>query len=103
MLDGIRLAHPALYAGWLALSAYLGVYLPVFIGLTRVAVHRLNLSLIFVAPIVWVGLELLRGHPLDDEHDGDNGQQPEDPVVTQLVEDCVHDPRHCTRRAPRMR
>src|SRR3989442_14828037 len=27
MLEGIRLAHPALYAGWLALSAYLGVYL----------------------------------------------------------------------------
>ncbi len=62
MLDGIRLAHPALYAGWIALSAYLGVYLPVFIGLTRVAVHRLNLSLIVAAPIVWVGLELLRGH-----------------------------------------
>src|SRR5437667_7358247 len=34
MLEGIRLAHPALYAGWLALSAYLGVYLPAFIGLT---------------------------------------------------------------------
>jgi apolipoprotein N-acyltransferase len=62
MLDGIRLAHPALYAGWLALSAYLGVYLPVFIGLTRVAVHRLNLSLVTAAPIVWIGLELLRGH-----------------------------------------
>ncbi len=62
MLDGIRLAHPALYAGWIALSAYLGVYLPVFIGLTRVAVHRLNLSVITAAPIVWVGLELIRGH-----------------------------------------
>lgn len=62
MLDGIRLAHPALYAGWIALSAYLGVYLPVFIGLTRVAIHRLNISLVVVAPIVWVGLELLRGH-----------------------------------------
>ncbi len=62
MLDGIRLAHPALYAGWLALASYLGVYLPVFIGLTRVAIHRLNLSLLVAAPIVWVGLELLRGH-----------------------------------------
>jgi apolipoprotein N-acyltransferase len=62
MLEGIRLAHPALYAGWIALAAYLGVYLPAFIGLTRVAVHRLKISIVVAAPIVWVGLELLRGH-----------------------------------------
>src|SRR5439155_15698618 len=62
MLEGIRLAHPALYAGWIALAAYLGVYLPVFVGLTRVAVHRRKVSLVVAAPIVWVGLELLRGH-----------------------------------------
>jgi apolipoprotein N-acyltransferase len=62
MLEGIRLAHPALYAGWIALSAYLGVYSPVFIGLTRVAVHRFSVSIVFAAPVVWVGLELLRGH-----------------------------------------
>jgi apolipoprotein N-acyltransferase len=61
MLQGIRLAHPALYAGWIALSAYLGVYLPVFIGLTRVAVHRFNISIIAAAPAIWIGLELLRG------------------------------------------
>jgi apolipoprotein N-acyltransferase len=36
--------------------------LPVFIGLTRVAVHRLRISLVIAAPVVWVGLELLRGH-----------------------------------------
>jgi apolipoprotein N-acyltransferase len=62
MLYGVRLAHPALNAGWFALSAYLAVYLPVFIGLTRVAVHRLRISLVIAAPVVWVGLELLRGH-----------------------------------------
>jgi len=62
MLQGIRLAHPALYGGWIALSVYLAVYLPVFIGLTRVAVHRLKLPLIAIAPVVWVGLELLRGY-----------------------------------------
>jgi apolipoprotein N-acyltransferase len=62
MLEGIRLAHPALYAGWIALAAYLGVYFPVFVGLMRVAVYRLNISIIAAAPIVWVGLELLRGH-----------------------------------------
>ena len=62
MLQGIRLAHPALYAGWIALAAYLGVYLAVFVGLTRVAVQRLKAPLVVAAPIVWVGLELLRGH-----------------------------------------
>lgn len=62
MLEGIRLAHPALYAGWVALSAYLGVYLAGFIGLTRVALNRLKIPLIAAAPIVWVGLELARGH-----------------------------------------
>jgi apolipoprotein N-acyltransferase len=62
MLQGIRLAHPALYGGWLALSIYLGIYLPLFVGLTRVAVQRLKVSLVIAAPVVWVGLELLRGH-----------------------------------------
>src|SRR5262245_31315838 len=62
MLEGIRLAHPALYAGWIALAAYLGVYLPAFIGLCRVAVHRLRFSVVIAAPVVWIGLELLRGH-----------------------------------------
>jgi apolipoprotein N-acyltransferase len=62
MLEGIRLAHPALYAGWIALSAYLGVYLPIFIGLTRVAVHRFNISVAAAAPLIWIGLELVRGH-----------------------------------------
>jgi apolipoprotein N-acyltransferase len=62
MLEGIRLAHPALYAGWIALSFYLACYLPIFVGLTRVAVHQLKLSIVAAAPIVWVGLELLRGH-----------------------------------------
>jgi apolipoprotein N-acyltransferase len=59
---GIRMAHPALNAGWVALAAYLAVYLPVVIGLTRVAVHRLRISIVVAAPVVWVGLELLRGH-----------------------------------------
>lgn len=62
MVYGIRMAHPALNAGWIALSAYLAVYLPAFVGLTRVAVHRLRISLVVAAPVVWVGLELLRSH-----------------------------------------
>ncbi len=62
LLQGIRLAHPALYGGWFALSWYLAFYLPVFIGLSRVAVHRLRVPIVVAAPVVWVGLELIRGH-----------------------------------------
>ncbi|MGD9633281.1 MAG: apolipoprotein N-acyltransferase [Pirellulales bacterium] len=58
----IRLPHPAVYLGWLSLSAYLAIYLPLFVGLSRVAVHRLNVPLWLAAPIVWTGLELARAH-----------------------------------------
>ncbi len=64
LMQGIRLAHPALYLGWISLAGYLAVYLVVFVGLTRVAVHRLGISIVWAAPIVWTGLELVRGHAL---------------------------------------
>jgi apolipoprotein N-acyltransferase len=64
MLQGIRLAHPALYAGWIALSWYLAFYLPVFVGLSRVAVHQAKIPLVLAAPLVWTALELVRGHLL---------------------------------------
>lgn len=60
----LRLPHPALYLGWLALSAYLACYLPVFIGLSRVAVHQVSMPLWLAAPTVWTGLELARAHLL---------------------------------------
>jgi apolipoprotein N-acyltransferase len=58
----LRLPHPLVYFGWLALSAYLAVYLPIFVGLSRIGVHRLGLPLWLVAPTVWTGLELARAH-----------------------------------------
>ena len=58
----LRLPHPALYVGWVALAAYLSFYLPVFVGLSRVAVHRLGVPLWLAAPTVWTGLELARAH-----------------------------------------
>jgi apolipoprotein N-acyltransferase len=58
----LRLPHPLVYLGWLALSAYLAVYLPLFVGLSRVAVHRLRVPLWLAAPVVWTGLELARAH-----------------------------------------
>jgi apolipoprotein N-acyltransferase len=61
-LHWLRLPHPAVYLGWIALSAYLSIYLPLFVGLSRVAVHRLKLPLWLAAPVIWTGLELARAH-----------------------------------------
>jgi len=58
----IRLPHPAAAIGWGALAAYLGLYLPVFVSLVRVAVHRLRVPVIVAAPVVWTGLEWARAH-----------------------------------------
>ena len=60
----LRLPHPATSLGWIALSAYLAFYLPVFVGLSRTAVHRLGVPLWLAAPVVWTGLELARAHLL---------------------------------------
>ncbi|NLY02939.1 MAG: apolipoprotein N-acyltransferase [Rhodopirellula sp.] len=58
----LRLPHPATSVGWIALSLYLGFYLPVFIGISRVAVHRFRFPVTLAAPVVWTGLELARAH-----------------------------------------
>lgn len=63
-LHWLRLPHWATSVGWVALAAYLGCYLPVFVGLGRVAVHRLGISVVIAAPILWTGLELARAHLL---------------------------------------
>ena len=63
-LQWMRLPHWLTGFGWVALSVYLGFYLPVFVGLSRVAVHRLRLPVIVACPMVWTGLELARGHLL---------------------------------------
>jgi apolipoprotein N-acyltransferase len=60
----VTLPHWATTFGWLALSFYLAVYFPLFIGLSRVAVHALRISPLVAAPVVWTGLELARAHLL---------------------------------------
>ena len=60
----VRLPHWTTGFGWVALAFYLAFYLPVFIGLARVAVHGLQVPVIVAAPVVWTGLELARGHLL---------------------------------------
>jgi len=63
-LHWLRLPHWATSFGWVALSFYLAFYLPLFIGLSRVAVHRLGVSVVVAAPVVYAGLELARAHVL---------------------------------------
>ena len=61
-LNWLRLPHWTTSFGWVALAFYSGFYFPVFVGLSRVAVHRLRLPVILVAPVVWTGLELARAY-----------------------------------------
>ena len=58
----IRLPYPLNYLGWVLLAGYLGVYLPVFVVLSRQAVHRWRIPIVLAAPVVWTGLDWVRGH-----------------------------------------
>ena len=64
VLHWLRLPYWATCFGWVALSGYLAFYLPLFVALTRVAVHRLRIPVIVAAPAIWTGLELARAHVL---------------------------------------
>ena len=56
----IRLPHKLNIYGLFLLAAYLGAYLPLIVGLSRVAVFRLSIPLWLAAPVVWTGLEWVR-------------------------------------------
>jgi apolipoprotein N-acyltransferase len=62
LLEGIRRPYWALYFGWFALSIYAAAYIPLFVGAARILVHRWRWPLAVAAPVVWIGLELLRGY-----------------------------------------
>jgi apolipoprotein N-acyltransferase len=64
VLHWLRLPHWATSIGWVAVSFYLAFYILLFVALLRVAVHRIHVPLVVAAPIVWVGLELVKGHVL---------------------------------------
>ena len=61
-LHWLRLPHPATSLGWVAMSAYFACYLPLFVCLSRTAVHQWRVPVILAAPIVWTGLELVRAY-----------------------------------------
>ena len=58
----IPIPHPALWLAWIVLGLYLAVYIPMLVGFSRVLVGMLQLPALLVVPIVWVGLEWVRGH-----------------------------------------
>ena len=59
-IQWIRLPFWANIFGLVLLAAYLGAYLPLFVGLTRVGVHRVGLPVWLVGPVAWTGLEWVR-------------------------------------------
>jgi apolipoprotein N-acyltransferase len=61
-LQWMRLGDPSMYIAWFALASYIGLYFPVFVGLTRVATRILPTPMWLVAPLIWVGLEYVRAH-----------------------------------------
>ena len=61
-LQGIRLAFWPLTFGWIALSLYLAVYVPLFVVTARVIINRWRMPLVIAVPFAWVGRELVRGY-----------------------------------------
>ncbi len=49
-----------LKVGWIIFSISLGLFWCFFVGLCRTAVHRMQVPVIFAAPIIWCGLEWFR-------------------------------------------
>ncbi len=58
----IPIPHPALWIGWLVISAYLANYLPVFVAASRGLHLNFHIPFAFAAAISWTGLELIRNH-----------------------------------------
>lgn len=56
----IPIPHPALWLGWIAVSAYMACYTPLFVSLSRAMIHRFRLPAIIAVPIVGTGIEWLR-------------------------------------------
>jgi len=57
----LRLPHPATAIGWVTLSAYLAIYLPLFVVIARRLVHGWRWPLVLAAPVAWMACEQVRG------------------------------------------
>lgn len=61
-MQGVRLAHPALYPGWIVLGMYLGIYPMLFVALGRFMSRAWHVPVWLVVPVVWTGLEWIRSY-----------------------------------------
>lgn len=65
-MQGLRHAHPAMYATWAIFAAYLATYPVLWIAIVRAATRMPNLvrfiPIGLILPITWVGLEWVRNH-----------------------------------------
>ncbi len=57
----LRLPHPAILPGWLALSWYLAAFPPLIVGLARVAAKR-GISIVVSGPVLWVAADQARAY-----------------------------------------
>jgi len=64
LLYFLTLPHWTTCIAWLLAGIYFGAYLPTFVAVTRVGVHRLRVPVVIAAPVVWTGLELAREYVL---------------------------------------
>jgi apolipoprotein N-acyltransferase len=62
LLHGIRLAFWPLYFGWIALSLYIAVYIPLFLASSRALYRGVGLPIPFTCAIAWTGFELFRAY-----------------------------------------
>ncbi len=60
MLHFVRLPIWVLWFGWFALAAYLSVYGPLFVSISRTLVHRFRVPTVIAVPVVFTGLEWIR-------------------------------------------
>ncbi len=56
----IPIPHWALWFGWIAMSLYLSIYIPLFIVAVRQLVHTFKWPIAVAAPVAWVGFEYFR-------------------------------------------
>ena len=56
----IPFPHPALWAGWAVVSAYLAIYLPLVVAAARGLYHLGRIPMFLSLPIAWTGFELVR-------------------------------------------
>lgn len=86
-LHSIRLAFWALVFGWLALSLYLAVYTPLFVGIARSLRWRWRWPLWIVAPVVWVGMDVARSFIITGYAAGQLGHsQAHTPLMIQIAD-----------------